>query len=168
MTFTPYKGSNIAENGMNFCDPTRNVFGRGEKCCYGLLWVTDTSHLLSVFFFWFGPRGAGIRRLTSRQKIQGNQYQKERLIRHTGQSGHGSVFFFDSFSLTCSLVLLQACKGLLQCRPASDPCRVELSKRKYIFTPIEVRSILPLQILVTCNLQRRGVLTHRGGDSNSN
>jgi len=33
--------------------------------------------------FWFGPRGAGIRRLTSRQKIQGNQYQKERLIRHT-------------------------------------------------------------------------------------
>jgi len=40
--------------------------------------------------FSFGPRGAGIRRLTSRQKIQGNQYQKERLIRHTGQSGHGS------------------------------------------------------------------------------
>ena len=40
--------------------------------------------------FWFGPRGAGIRRLTSRQRIQGNQYQKKRLIRHTGQSGHGS------------------------------------------------------------------------------
>jgi len=42
--------------------------------------------------FLFGPRGAGIRRLTGRQKIQGNQYQyqKERLIRHTGQSGHGS------------------------------------------------------------------------------
>ena len=40
--------------------------------------------------FSFGPRGAGIRRLTGRQKIQGNQYQKERLIRYTGQSGHGS------------------------------------------------------------------------------
>ena len=32
----------------------------------------------------FGPRGAGIRRLTGRQQIQGSQYQKERLIRHTG------------------------------------------------------------------------------------
>jgi len=41
--------------------------------------------------FWFGPRGAGIRRLTSRQRVQGNQYQKGRLIRHTGQSGHGTV-----------------------------------------------------------------------------
>jgi len=30
--------------------------------------------------FRFGPRGAGIRRLTNRQKIQGNQYQEERLI----------------------------------------------------------------------------------------
>ena len=40
--------------------------------------------------FSFGPRGAGIRRLTGRQKIKGNQYQKERLIRHTSQSGHGS------------------------------------------------------------------------------
>ena len=40
--------------------------------------------------FRFGSRGGGIRRLTSRQKIQGYQYQKERLIRHTGQSGHGS------------------------------------------------------------------------------
>ena len=27
--------------------------------------------------------------VTGRQKIQGNQYQKERLIRHTSQSGHG-------------------------------------------------------------------------------
>ena len=28
-----------------------------------------------MYFLLFGPRGAGIRRLTSRQKIQGNQYQ---------------------------------------------------------------------------------------------
>ena len=34
-------------------------------------------------FFVLAP-GAGIRRLTGRQKIQGNKYQKERLIRHTG------------------------------------------------------------------------------------
>jgi len=40
--------------------------------------------------FWFGSRGAGIRRLTGRQENQSNQYLKERLIRHTGQSGHGS------------------------------------------------------------------------------
>ena len=28
----------------------------------------------SSYTFWFGPRGAGIRRLTGRQEIQGNQY----------------------------------------------------------------------------------------------
>ena len=51
-----------------------------------------TNHYKSrnLKMYSFGPRGAGIRRLTGRQKIQGNQYQKERLIRRTGQSGHGS------------------------------------------------------------------------------
>jgi len=34
--------------------------------------------------------GARIRRLTNRQEIQGNPNYKERLTRHTGQSGHGS------------------------------------------------------------------------------
>jgi len=51
---------------------------------------TALSMFVAPWLFSFGPRGAGIRRLTSRQKIQGNQYQKERPIRHTGQSGHGS------------------------------------------------------------------------------
>jgi len=37
-------------------------------------------------FFLHRPLGAGIRRLTGRQIIQSNLYQKERLIRHTGQS----------------------------------------------------------------------------------
>jgi len=44
----------------------------------------------------FGPRGAGIIRLTGRQEIQGNPYYKERLIRHTGQSGHGIWVCFGS------------------------------------------------------------------------
>ena len=34
--------------------------------------------------------GARIRRLTNRQEIQGNPNYRERLTRHTGQSGHGS------------------------------------------------------------------------------
>ena len=43
-----------------------------------------------LWLVWFGPRGAGIRRLTGRQETQGNPNYKGRLIRHTGQSGHGS------------------------------------------------------------------------------
>ena len=32
--------------------------------------------MFKEIFFWLGPRGAGIRRLTSRQEIQGNPYYK--------------------------------------------------------------------------------------------
>jgi len=47
-----------------------------------------------------GPRGAGIRRLTGNRKLKATYTKRERLIRHTGQSGHGSG---DSFfrALTC-------------------------------------------------------------------
>ena len=40
--------------------------------------------------FLCGPRGAGIRRLTGNRKLKATYTKRERLIRHTGQSGHGS------------------------------------------------------------------------------
>jgi len=43
-----------------------------------------------VVHFSCGPRGAGIRRLTGNRKLKATYTKRERLIRHTGQSGHGS------------------------------------------------------------------------------
>ena len=63
---------------------------RRKDASWSLNWPSGANLLARkqhMYFFSFGPRGAGIRRLTGRQKIQGNQYQKERLIRHTSQSG---------------------------------------------------------------------------------
>ena len=41
-----------------------------------------------VVFFFHRPRGAGIRRLTSKQIIQSNQYQEEWLIGHTNSNSN--------------------------------------------------------------------------------
>ena len=50
---------------------------RRKDASWSLNWPSGANLLArkqNMYFFWFGPRGAGIRRLTSRQKIQGNIY----------------------------------------------------------------------------------------------
>ena len=78
----PYAVGDFAESTRKGIAPTRAAVGS--------LLASIAGHVS----FWFGPRGAGIRRLTGRQETQGNSYYKERQIRHTGQSGHGCAFWF--------------------------------------------------------------------------
>ena len=77
----------VAHDALGVSDKSNRV---ARDTAFAPLPLASRESSTCTFFFLFGPRGAGIRRLTGRQKIQGNQYQKERLIRHTSQSSHGS------------------------------------------------------------------------------
>ena len=78
----------------SYCDQEVLKVSRGVEATV-LIINTEAFAAFVVFVlccvFVRAPRGRNYsRRLTGRQKIQGNQYQKERLIRHSSQSGHGS------------------------------------------------------------------------------
>ena len=58
------------------CTQSRRIVRR-KDASWSLNWPSGANMLAQkqhMYFFLFGPRGAGIRRLTGRQKIQGNQY----------------------------------------------------------------------------------------------